>query len=178
MKALLILFLGSLLCAARAQTDSADTLKVTLASPLNYQVFQRQTKTAGTIIIAGQLDVQGHAALTNLDHLETRLLSETATNPWTALPFGNRVRRFRGELPAPAGGWYRLEIRLTGPGLVAWSTTVEHVGIGELFLIAGQSNSANHGEESIHFNARGLQRHGRLWAEAVTPWLEQQLATP
>ena len=28
----------------------------------------------------------------------------------------------------------------------------------------------------IHFNAAGLQRHGRLWAESVSPWLERQLA--
>lgn len=147
MKALLILFLGSLLVTAGAQSDSADALKVTLSSPLNYQVFQRQTRTAGAILIAGQLEVQGHAALTNLDRLEARLISDTATNNWVPLPFDNRVRRFRGELPAPAGGWYRLEIRLAGPGLVAWTDTVEHVGIGEIFLVAGQSNSANHGEE-------------------------------
>ena|ERR1022692_3241176 len=28
----------------------------------------------------------------------------------------------------------------------------------------------------IHFNPRGLQRHGELWAELVGAWLEQQLA--
>ena len=149
MKALLILILfhGSLLVTACAQTDSADKLKITLSSPLNYQVFQRQTKAVGTIIIAGQLEVQGHTALTNLDRLEACLIGNTVTNAWAPLPFDNRVRRFRGELTAPAGGWYRLEIRLIGHGLVAWTATVEHVGVGELFLVAGQSNSANHGEE-------------------------------
>jgi hypothetical protein len=25
-------------------------------------------------------------------------------------------------------------------------------------------------------NARGLRRHGELWAEKVGPWLDQQLA--
>ena len=33
----------------------------------------------------------------------------------------------------------------------------------------------NHGL-GVHFNAAGLQRHGRLWAESVSPWLAQQLA--
>jgi hypothetical protein len=27
----------------------------------------------------------------------------------------------------------------------------------------------------VHFNARGLQKHGELWADKVTPWLEAQL---
>ena len=27
----------------------------------------------------------------------------------------------------------------------------------------------------VHFNPKGLQRHGDMWADAVTPWLEQQL---
>jgi hypothetical protein len=49
-------------------------------------------------------------------------------------------------------------------------------GVGEIFLVAGQSNSANHGGgKGVHFNARGLQRHGELWAEKVAPWIEAQL---
>jgi len=31
--------------------------------------------------------------------------------------------------------------------------------------------------KGIHFNARGLQRHGELWAETVGPWLEQEWRT-
>ncbi len=126
--------------------QSNQTFKVTLSSPLDYQVFQRASKDAGKIVVAGMLEVQGHAALTNLDRLEARLVGDTFTNDWQALPFDNRVRQFRGQLPAPAGGWFHLEVRLAGKGGVGWDTSIEHVGVGEIFLIAGQSNSANHGE--------------------------------
>ena len=53
---------------------------------------------------------------------------------------------FARELAAPAGGWYRLEVRLIGGGTNVAEVTIEHVGIGEIFVIAGQSNAANHGE--------------------------------
>jgi hypothetical protein len=50
-------------------------------------------------------------------------------------------------MKAPAGGWYRLEVRVRSEKSIVAKTTVEHVGVGEIFVVAGQSNSANHGEE-------------------------------
>lgn len=50
-----------------------------------------------------------------------------------------------------AGGWYRIEARAiaragAGAGDVVLGTaSVEPVGVGEVFVTAGQSNSANHG---------------------------------
>jgi hypothetical protein len=32
--------------------------------------------------------------------------------------------------------------------------------------------------DGVHFNAKGLQKHGELWADAVGPWVEQILAPP
>jgi hypothetical protein len=51
------------------------------------------------------------------------------------------------SLAAPAGGWYRVEVRIVKQGKPVDSTAVEHVGVGEVFVIAGQSNSTNYGEE-------------------------------
>src|SRR5262249_19002498 len=51
------------------------------------------------------------------------------------------------EISAPAGGWYQLQVQLIGSGTNVAEANVEHVGIGEIFVVAGQSNSANHGEE-------------------------------
>jgi hypothetical protein len=47
----------------------------------------------------------------------------------------------------PAGGWYRVEARVLVDGANAADAFVEHVGVGEIFVVAGQSNSANYGEE-------------------------------
>ena len=129
---------------ARAQNN--PDVRVTLSSPVDYQVFQRQTVSGGSVAVEGTLEVPGHAALTNVDAIEVRLVDGAKTNRWIPLPYDNRVRGFRGELACPAGGWYRLELRLTGAGRTVFETVVEHVGMGEIFLVAGQSNSANHGE--------------------------------
>jgi hypothetical protein len=128
---------------ARAQ----ETVGLHLLSPLDHQVFQRQASAGGRVIIETVLDTTARGALTNLEKLEARLTGEKFTNDWTALPFDNRVRHFRAELSAPAGGWYRLDVRLSGGRKIISETTIEHVGIGEIFVVAGQSNSANHGEE-------------------------------
>jgi hypothetical protein len=142
------LLLASLASAVSAQTD--ETLKFNVTAPLDYQVFQRETKTNGLITVEVWLDTAARGPLTNLDALEARLLTappiRNSPNNWQPLPFDNRVRRFRARLAAPAGGWYRLEIRLSDHGRIVSETTVEHVGVGEVFVIAGQSNAANHGE--------------------------------
>ena len=49
-----------------------------------------------------------------------------------------------------AGGWYSLKVRYrksAADAAVLGEATVEHVGVGEVFVVAGQSNSSNHGAE-------------------------------
>ena len=58
------------------------------------------------------------------------------------------------SLPAPAGGWYRVEVRLLKQGKPVDSAVVEHVGVGEVFVVAGQSNSTNYGEEPQQTRSR------------------------
>lgn len=134
--------------AASAQTNSS--IKLNIISPQDYQVFQRQSQTNGKIIIECLLETKARGALTNLEKLEARIFPSTngnSSDEWQPLPFDNRVRHFRAELRAPAGGWYRVQVRLIAGGTNADEVMTEHVGVGEVFVIAGQSNSANHGEE-------------------------------
>jgi len=144
-KSLCLIFL-SLGFPFLVQAQTNEGVKLVLTSPADFQVFQRQTAASGKVIVEGALEVPGHAAFTNADTLEARLVNDSDTNAWTPLPFDNRVRGFRGELTCPARGWFRLELRLIGGGQTVSSATVAHVGVGEIFLVAGQSNSANHGE--------------------------------
>jgi hypothetical protein len=148
MRSLCFLALAAFATGAFAQTN--NSFKLTLSSPLDYQVFQRQTKAEGKVVIECLVEAAPRGAWTNLDGLEARFVGSSADTNWQALPFDNRVQHFRTELKMPAGGWYRMEVRLRAHGTNVAERVVEHVGVGEVFVIAGQSNSANHGEEKQH----------------------------
>jgi hypothetical protein len=119
---------------------------LTLESPLDYQVFQRHTKFKGALAIRGRVR-SAH------DRLEVRVLGRSLQGPlpdqWQELPMKERTRTFDAALPAPAGGWYRVEVRATREGKMVGQAAVEHVGIGEVFVGAGQSNSTNCSDERI-----------------------------
>ena len=114
-----------------------------LTAPMEYQVVQRDTRAEGTITIRGSLtDIGTMSAV-----LEARLLTDGKTAAWQTLPATFTSERFEATLKAPAGGWYRLEVRARHDTQVLSETAIEHVGVGEVFVVAGQSNSANHGAE-------------------------------
>ena len=66
---------------------------------------------------------------------------------WRALRADLASKELAAEFEAPAGGWYRLDVRVVR-GEQTWAEArVDHVGVGEVFVVAGQSNAANYGEE-------------------------------
>jgi hypothetical protein len=106
---------------------------VPLDSPRDYQVFQRDTITGGKIVVRGRLPEGCDAA-------EARIADR-----WHSLHV-DRACRIDDAVPAPAGGWYTLHVRFHKAGKITAQTNVPHVGVGEVFVISGQSNSTNFGE--------------------------------
>jgi hypothetical protein len=86
------------------------------------------------------------------DKVEARLNGKSAEGPlpdqWHALKLGEG-RSFEGDLLAPAGGWYRLEVRALKGGQPVAQSAVDHVGVGEVFVMAGQSNSTNCSQDKL-----------------------------
>jgi hypothetical protein len=62
------------------------------------------------------------------------------------LPFNKSARSFHASLSTIPGGFYRLEIRALRAGKTVAETTVPEVGLGEVFVVSGQSNSTNYGD--------------------------------
>ncbi len=114
----------------------ADPAEIVVDSPLDFQVIQR-TAAGSVVDVRGVLPVAA-------DLVEGRL----GDAAWQKLVVSGDGRLdFEGSITSPAGGWYRLELRARlGEEIVA-EANVAHVGVGEVFVIAGQSNSANHGGE-------------------------------
>ena len=52
-----------------------------------------------------------------------------------------------GKVKVPAGGWYRLEVRARRDEQVLATAGVEPVGVGEVFVIAGQSYAVGANDE-------------------------------
>jgi hypothetical protein len=113
-----------------------------LSSPLEHQVVQRAGKHRGSLPIAGQGVAPGA-------NLEARVVEAPQADGWRRLDARFDGDRFHATLDVPAGGWFRLEVRATEQGKESAIAAVDRVGVGEVFVVAGQSNSANHGEEKL-----------------------------
>lgn len=141
----------------------ASAAEIALTSPLEHQVIQRHSSTEGTVLIRGlQSGLDAGKAM-----LEAKI---GAKGRWQALSAQIEKEQFSASVAAPAGGWHRVEVRAVLDGKTVATAAVEHVGIGEVFVVAGQSNSANHGEEKQTTQTRRVAAFdGAKWQIADDP---------
>jgi len=137
-----VLFAATILagCAAHA----ADALSISL--PLELQVYQRDTQDQGVVTVSG-------VAQNGADVIEAKAeLAPGATRgkptDWVqvATKAGIDKGTFTGQLPLAAGGWYGISIRARQGKDVVAEVSIAKVGVGDVFVTAGQSNSANYGK--------------------------------
>lgn len=131
-----------------------------LDSPKDYQVTQRNEKNVGTLHVRGKLGGVARKA----DVLEYRVGTEGKPGEWRKLSASVKDGRFEAAVEVAAGGWYRFDVRAAAGGKPVTQATVERVGVGEVFVVAGQSNSANHGAQ------KQTTRTGRVAAFDGTRW--------
>jgi len=117
--------------------DVPEPVVLRLDSPLDYQVFQRQTPTEGRVRVRGR-------APAGADELEVQIHGD-----WRPVVFNKDDGTFDAELSVPPGGWYTCRAQVTGAGSLLATAEAPHVGVGEVFVVAGQSNAGNHGEEKL-----------------------------
>ncbi len=117
--------------------------------PLEWQVSQRNAEGWAEVKVAGT--VPANATVVEAKAEVPLALLGKATD-WTVVAKDAQIKdgKFSGSLKLAAGGWYTLTVRFresaADPAVLA-EAAVEHVGVGDIFVVAGQSNSSNHGAE-------------------------------
>jgi hypothetical protein len=133
----LISFLAINLCQAQ----------ITLNFPVERSVFQRDHDNFGYIAISGSVSQKVDSIHANFEQLNrTSDISTFIIQNQSAFGY------FQDRVKVRAG-WYRLHIKGYLAGEVLYENTVEKVGVGEVFIICGQSNA----QGIRNFGARGAQ---------------------
>lgn len=118
---------------------------ITVTSPSARHLVQRNSDNKSNISITGTYTGSP-------DRIEARAIvtagggnSGTST-AWQTIDTSPSGNAFSGTLQnLTAGGWYTLEVRSVTSSTPSTSTSVEKIGVGDIYLTAGQSNSANFG---------------------------------
>ncbi len=140
--------------------------EVKLSSPVDWQIEQRSSRESGHIRLEGTLA----GAVAGTYAVEARITQDGKPGDWQVASNETQGATFKAVIKAPTGGWYRVEVRVMSGGQMVGETTVAHVGVGEIFVVAGQSNSANHGAEKQQPKS-GLVAtfDGKLWQPSNDP---------
>lgn len=106
-----------------------------ISYPTSRAVFQRNNANQGNIYFGGNFT-------TKLDRIDARLIPINQGNAidWMTVVQNPTSGIYRSSFTA-TGGWYRLEVRGVFNGVTVASATLDKVGVGEVFVICGQSNA-------------------------------------
>lgn len=136
---LMVMCLGVLVRSVQA-APVEEALAVTVDVPKTRAVYQRGTNNTATLSISGSLNA-------GADTIEVRAVKRVGYKGtdvgWTTLAISNGTV-YSGTLELE-GGWYDIEVRAIKKGFGMTTSRIERVGIGDIFITCGQSNSANHG---------------------------------
>lgn len=140
---------------------------ITLTSPSVREVIQRNSDNYADVKITGELSGE-------VDKIEARafVMKDGSGNSveWKKITGKIKDGKISGKFKLPAGGWYRIEVRTIKGKEIVDSTAVEQVGVGEVFVTAGQSNSTNYGyPKTTPTEDRVSAWNGKGWQFAADP---------
>jgi hypothetical protein len=115
--------------------QSTQPIKITY--PESRAVFQRENDNTATIYLSGNY-------YQPIDSVQARVQTEVSgqgfnTN-WTTIQRSPQGGVFQGSIRAQ-GGWYRLEVKAFVNGAELATDAIRKIGIGEVFIVTGQSNA-------------------------------------
>ena len=144
---------------------TADPTPWTLTAPQPHAVLQRDSRNAALVPLAGLFPAE--AAVRSGDVIEGRLGPKEKWTSWYVVAPGEGG--FQIGVTVPAGGPWPMELRIRRNREILAIASIP-VGVGEVFVVAGQSNSANHGSERLTpKSGRVFTRGSKGWQVAADP---------
>lgn len=110
--------------------------QIQVSFPVSRAVFQRSTNNDAKIHINGFYT----RAVSRVEARVQARNGQGASSDWVTIQSGPSGGNYAGALTV-RGGWYDLEVRGMNGDQPAGTTVVERVGVGEVFIVAGQSNA-------------------------------------
>jgi len=121
---------------------AVEPAELVLSSPQRHAVFQRDDTGMAQLEVSGTYS----GAVTRIEGraIPRSGFSGTPTD-WQVIEDSPAAGTFSGVLEI-SHGWYNVEVHSSEGSSVVGRDLVEQVGVGEIFVTAGQSNAANHGD--------------------------------
>ena len=150
-----------------------DPNAITVSVPAERQVIQRDSSDLGDIPVGGSF-------ISTPDLVEARAIVKSGGENngvgtgWQTIETAPTGGSFSGFLTdVAAGGWYEIEVRSVLGGVPSNSVTVGRVGVGDVFVCAGQSNAANQGTPAAAASSDRVSVRNEVdensWVAAVDP---------
>jgi hypothetical protein len=129
-----------------AQTAPISAIKITY--PQTRAVFQRGNDNRSTIFLSGNYSQPVDSVQARV---EVEVVGQGLPTNWVTIQRNPQGSVFQGSITA-GNGWYKLQVQAFSGGKVLATDEVRRIGVGEVFVITGQSN------------AQGFQDFGALGA--------------
>ena len=143
--------------------------KLALTAPTPRQIVQRDAKNLGLVRLRGAIS----GPVTRVEARATLMPGATGkAAEWTKIAGSADITNgtFSSTMELTGGGWYVIEVRVVNDGKIVAEEKVEKVGVGEIFIAAGQSNAANHGgTKQSPTDDRVSAWNGQGWQLAADP---------
>lgn len=111
-----------------------------ISIPQTRQIYQRNVSNLGAVTITGT-----YVGAYTVIQAQASVINGGTPVGWQNIVIGNMGSPFTGTLNL-APGWYNVQVRVLNGAALSNPTTVTKVGVGELFICAGQSLLANYGQ--------------------------------
>ncbi len=146
-----------------AATENNDGRSIHITSPVSYQVVQRDGVTNRAAIL-----VEGRYT-----GIPTAIEASWKGGPFRVIDTAPSGGTFSGSLVNQPAGQGMLVVRFVGD--VASASTVPLVGVGDIFVMAGQSNMVGHGTSLQRYTSSGgiiatLFGNDDVWKELRDPY--------